>query len=55
MIPLAAYLTKEHFDVYGDGIADDSDALQMAINQVEERRHQGVVFIPEGKCADTAG
>jgi len=21
--PIAAYLPKEHFDVYGDGIADD--------------------------------
>src|SRR5689334_13580319 len=47
--PLAAYLTKDNFDVAGNGTADDSDALQMAINQVEERTHQGVVFIPEGK------
>ena len=47
--PLAAYLTKDKFDVHADGIGDDSDALQQAINQVEERTHQGVVFIPEGQ------
>jgi hypothetical protein len=47
--PLAVYLDKGKFGVHADGIGDDSDALQQAINQVEETTHQGVVFIPDGR------
>src|SRR4030095_884489 len=47
--PLAAYLEKGQFRVHGDGVGDDSEALQQAINRVEETTHQGVVFIPEGR------
>jgi Pectate lyase superfamily protein/SMP-30/Gluconolactonase/LRE-like region len=35
--------------VHADGVADDSDALQKAINRVQETTRQGVVFIPEGR------
>ena len=30
----AVYLTPDHFPVHADGVADDSDALQQAINKV---------------------
>ncbi len=35
--------------VHGDGIADDTDALQHAIDRVEETTQQGVVLLPEGR------
>lgn len=47
--PKAVYLTPENFPVKGDGIADDSDALQQAINKVQETSGMGVVFVPEGR------
>jgi Pectate lyase superfamily protein/SMP-30/Gluconolactonase/LRE-like region len=45
----AVYLTRDHFPVNGDGIADDSDALQQAINKVQETTNQGILFIPAGR------
>ena len=45
----AVYLLKDNFAVHGDGIGDDSDALQAAIDTVEQRSRNGIVFIPEGK------
>jgi hypothetical protein len=45
----AVYLTPANFDVHGDGVADDSAALQKAIDQVQETTRQGIVFIPEGR------
>ncbi len=47
--PKAVYLTSENFPVRGDGIADDSDAIQQAIDKVQETTVQGIVFVPEGK------
>ena len=47
--PRAVYLTPEYFSVHGDGIADDSDALQQAINKVQETRLQGILFLPPGR------
>ncbi len=47
--PSAVYLTAKKFSVRGDGIADDSDAIQSAIDQVQATRGQGIVFIPEGR------
>ena len=35
--------------VRGDGLSDDTDALQHAIDRVEETTHQGVVFVAEGR------
>lgn len=32
----AVYLTHDNFPVTGDGVADDSAALQLAINKVQE-------------------
>ena len=47
--PKAVYLTRRDFPVHADGVADDADALQKAINRVQETTHQGIVFIPEGQ------
>ena len=47
--PRAAYLTKGQFEVHADGVGDDADALQQAINRVQETTRIGVVFIPEGR------
>ena len=44
----AAYLSKEEFDVYGDGIHDDTLGIQKAINLIKEKHGFGVVFVPEG-------
>jgi sugar lactone lactonase YvrE len=47
--PKAVYLTRDDFAVHGDGLADDTDALQQAINKVQETTNQGIVFVPEGR------
>jgi sugar lactone lactonase YvrE len=47
--PRAANLTKDQFGVHADGVGDDADALQQAINRVQETTRIGVVFIPEGR------
>ncbi len=45
----AVYLTPDKFPVRGDGIADDSDAIQNAIDQVQESHGEGIVFLPSGR------
>ncbi len=45
----AIYLTQENFAVKGDGIGDDSAVLQQAINQVQEKTNQGILFVPAGR------
>lgn len=47
--PQAVYLTKESFSIHADGKGDDSDAIQQAIDQVQAKSGQGIVFIPEGR------
>jgi sugar lactone lactonase YvrE len=47
--PRAVYLVPESFPVHGDGVADDTAALQQAIDHVEETTKQGIVFVPEGR------
>ena len=47
--PRAIYLTQENFAVKSDGIADDSAALQQAINQIQEKTNQGILFVPAGR------
>lgn len=46
--PAAVYLTKDRFAVQGDGIADDSSAIQAAIDAVESAHGEGILFVPEG-------
>jgi len=45
----AVYLTPDKFPVHGDGTADDSDALQQAIDQIQETTNQGILFLPPGR------
>jgi len=45
----AVYLTPDHFPVHADGVADDSDALQQAIDKVQETTTQGILFLPSGR------
>ena len=47
--PQAVYLESPGFGAKGDGIADDSSALQAAIDKAENAAHQGIVFIPSGR------
>ncbi|HYK36764.1 glycosyl hydrolase family 28-related protein [Alloacidobacterium sp.] len=47
--PKAIYLTKEQFHAIGDGKADDSAAIQAAIDKAEGEHGEGIVFIPEGR------
>jgi Pectate lyase superfamily protein len=45
----AIYLTGDKFSIHGDGIADDSDVLQQAINRVQQTTNQGILFLPYGR------
>ena len=47
--PRAVYLTRERFGAVGDGTTDDSDAIQKAIDAVQESTGEGIVFVPEGR------
>src|SRR5215469_12924338 len=46
--PKAVYLTPESFPVHGDGVTDDSAAIQAAINRTAEHG-EGIVFVPSGR------
>lgn len=46
--PHAVYLAAPEFAVKGDGVADDSAAIQAAIDQAQKNR-EGIVFIPSGR------
>lgn len=46
--PRAVDLASEAFHTHGDGVGDDADALQQAINHAQETR-AGVVFIRDGR------
>lgn len=45
----AVYLTRNEGGLHGDGLGDDTDAIQGAINKVQETTGQGIVFVPEGR------
>lgn len=47
--PKAVYLTAQAFGARGDGIADDSAALQAAIDKAENHQREGIVFVPSGR------
>lgn len=46
--PQAVYLTPEEFPVHADGVADDSDAIQQAIDKVASSTGAGVLLVPQG-------
>jgi len=45
----AVYLTAPEFGVHGDGITDDSAAIQAAVDKAENRVREGIVFVPPGR------
>jgi sugar lactone lactonase YvrE len=47
--PEANYLGSERFPAHADGIGDDSDAIQAAIDATEAQHGEGIVFVPEGR------
>src|SRR5262245_13331867 len=47
--PRAVYLTSDAFAVNGDGDADDTAAIQAAIDKVQETTGEGIVFVPSGR------
>jgi Pectate lyase superfamily protein/SMP-30/Gluconolactonase/LRE-like region len=47
--PSAVYLTPDQFPVHADGKADDSAAIQQAIDRVQETTGQGILFMPSGR------
>lgn len=47
--PKAVYLSLSETGARGDGIADDSAAIQAAIDRAEEDSREGIVFIPSGR------
>jgi len=44
----AIYLTPDKFPVRADGVADDSEAIQAAIDRAGERG-EGILFVPSGR------
>lgn len=44
----AVYLTPDSFRVHGDGVNDDSTAIQAAIDRAAEHG-EGIVFVPSGR------
>ena len=47
--PKAVYLTAQEFGVHGDGNADDTAAIQAAIDKAEGGVREGIVFVPSGR------
>lgn len=44
----AVYLTPDNFPIRGDGVADDSGAIQAAIDRAAQHG-EGIVFVPSGR------
>ena len=47
--PQAVDVTRESVGAIGDGVADDSAALQRAIDRVQETTRRGIVLVPSGR------
>jgi hypothetical protein len=47
--PRAVYLEPPVFNVHGDGAADDSTAIQEAIDKAASNPLEGIVFVPSGR------
>ena len=47
--PKAVYLILQEFGAHGDGQADDSAAIQAAIDKSETGTREGIVFTPSGR------
>ncbi|MBN1568174.1 MAG: SMP-30/gluconolactonase/LRE family protein [Acidobacteria bacterium] len=47
--PRAVHLATPAFKVHGDGVSDDSAAIQEAIDKAASRLWEGIVFVPSGR------
>jgi len=47
--PKAVNLAAPEFGVHGDGVADDSAAIQAAIDKADSTTREGIVFVPSGR------
>jgi hypothetical protein len=47
--PKAVYLTAQEFGAHGDGQADDSAAIQAAVDKAGNTAREGIVFVPAGR------
>ncbi|HEX3893097.1 MAG TPA: glycosyl hydrolase family 28-related protein [Terracidiphilus sp.] len=47
--PQAVYLSAQEFGAHADGSADDSAAIQAAIDKAASHGRQGIVFVPSGR------
>ena len=47
--PKAVYLTAQEFSAHGDGVSDDTAAIQAAIDKAEGGVREGIVFVPLGR------
>jgi hypothetical protein len=47
--PKAVYLDAQEFQAHGDGSADDSAAIQAAIDKAGPHAREGIVFVPAGR------
>src|ERR1017187_7993706 len=47
--PRAVYLTAQEFGAHGDGQADDSAAIQAALDKAESKAREGIVFVAAGR------
>ncbi|KAA6456926.1 gluconolaconase [Acidobacteria bacterium AB60] len=47
--PKAIYLDAPEFGMRGDGTADDTAAIQAAIDKAGKQRREGIVFVPAGR------
>src|SRR5579872_7134088 len=47
--PKAIYLTSDQFPIQGDGTADDTAAIQQAIDQAAATTDRRIVFLPQGR------
>jgi hypothetical protein len=47
--PKAVYLTAQEFGAIGDGVVDDTAAIQAAIDKAEGSAPEGIVFVPSGR------
>ncbi len=45
----AVYLSAPEFGAHGDGKADESAAIQSAIDKAEGHAREGIVFVPSGR------
>ena len=47
--PKAVYLPAQEFGAHGDGNADDSAAIQAAVDKAGSSAREGIVFVPSGR------